>query len=125
MIKNLWNNIHLYCGCHNELVPMHFHDGAANREAGVDTLSAFYACPKYDPENRKYGEKPCMNRMTVEDMEKAVEVLSSVLEDAQAKGDLVNLEGFAWRSNKDIEYRVVKHNRTGIHMTAVNYRVLK
>lgn len=124
MIKNLWNFIHVYCGCHQENVELQVHEGAQNQNSGADYLSAFYACPKYYEENRRPGEKACLNHISIQDYQDMVEHLSSILEAGMKEGISVNLQGLSWTNKRDVEFKVFEHSRDGIGITAVNKRAI-
>lgn len=124
MIRNLWKNIHLRCGCHDKPVKMSPHDSASHYD-GQEDLTAFYACPKYYEEYREAGESPCFNRLSVKDYESMVETISTLLTNAEKERSEINLEGLAWKNKNGIEFRVYKHNRNGIYISMINKRVIK
>ena len=124
MIRNLWKNVHFICGCHGNEKPVYmiFHEGAENQRFGAGTLSGFYSCPKYYPENRNPGENACFNRMTVEDCQDFIEHLSKVLE--SGTGVFVNPQGFAWTSDDGVEFTVTGQTNNGYYVSVVNHRAL-
>lgn len=101
MITGLWKMIEIYCGNnHEELVPLQPVQGP---------LSLFYACPKYYEDNRKENEKKCSNRINLNDYNSLVEHLTKILSEAEENDEILNLEGYKWKS-KGIMYEVFKHN---------------
>ena len=69
MITGLWKNVRLVCGN-----PAHSTNEIMFLKQTPEDV--FYACPKYDPENRSPDEKPCMNRISVNEAEKMLDVLA-------------------------------------------------
>jgi hypothetical protein len=118
MVKNIWKNIHIYCGCHKPLtnIKMMPHEGTEGRDM-------FYSCPKYYPENREYGEKACGNRISITDYKKMVEHISDILEDAMQSRAQIDLTGMSWSSN-GIDFTIQKHDRDYIEVAIINRRTI-
>ncbi len=96
MIKNLWSFTKFYCDNHDKPVPMIFKQGPK---------SLFYSCPEYA--KRYQGGKGCPNRMSIEDAEKILEVISERKEEDRKANLMSNLTNFRFNV-KGIECRVIK-----------------
>ena len=117
MITNLWNKIDVFCGCHDECSPVRLipHEGPH---------SMFYSCPKYYPENRNENEIACANRLNLIELEEAIERISREMEDG-GTFSVVNLRGFKWKNKKSTEFKVIRHDNTGISLSIRNIRSLR
>ena len=121
MISNIWNQIRICCGCHGkETVMMMPHDGSEASAQGGKTGSIFYSCPRYYPENRSENERACFNRISIAEYEELVLKISSVLESADASGQVLNLSGMCWTNKRGTKFKVLKHERTLILVSVVN-----
>lgn len=99
IIKNFWQQVSLFCGCHNKPVEM-----IPNTKGST----LFYSCPKYYEENREKGEHACANRIKLDDYQSAVEHLSTIIAQNEMDGNVENLTGYRW-NDKGIEFEVIKH----------------
>ena len=54
--------------------------------------SVFYACPEYD--KKYHGEKGCPNRVSTEIVEQILDILGEKIEEAEQKGEEINLKPF-------------------------------
>lgn len=116
MITGLWKNVRLVCGN-----PAHSsHEYMFLRETGEDV---FYACPKYNPENRDSSEKPCMNRISIAEAEKMLENLSEKIQQEEENHGafFANNYRFETRIGK---YRVMNHSPEDLIIMALNKRSL-
>ena len=114
-IKNIWNFITLYCGCHEEPVLM-----TANTKG--NTL--FYSCPKYYEENREPGEKTCVNRIKLDDYQDAVEFLCKKIIETSTNESYEDLIGFTW-SKKNMEFKIIKYLENDIRLSVINKTAVK
>lgn len=105
IIKNLWNNIEIVCGCHEEKVLLQPNENGS---------TLFYSCPKYYSANRKEGEKACSNRISMNDYQALVEYIGGKLADAELRNEREHLEGFHWKK-RNIEYTIEKHDMESNH----------
>lgn len=113
MIKNIWKNIDVVCGNHEDL-----HTRLIPTQ-GKDSM--FYACPKYRSENREEGERACPNRITLKDYEAMIKHLSDKLEEGCG---FINLTNHQWTS-KGIEFKVLKHRDDYIRVSMLNKKSLQ
>ncbi len=120
MITNVWNNIRIFCGNHGEdfSIEMTPHEGA-------DGLDMFYSCPKYYPENRTESERPCGNRITINEYKDMVEHLSKMIEDAEIQYQKLDLAGYKWRSKRGVAYMVFRHTKKHIDVLVYNKQAFK
>lgn len=116
MVKNMWKQIVLVCGCHEEEVIMNIIQGPS---------SLFYACPKYYPENRENGERACANRINLVDYEKMVDYLSDKIEESLLEGNKEDLTNLNWVYKGVIEFKVLEHKNGMIKVRMKNKKALK
>lgn len=114
MIKNLWKNVKIYCGRHEELVEL------VPNEKG-STL--FYSCPKYYSMNREPNEKACANRISMMDYQMIVEHLGDVISMAEQNQEMINLTGHRWKK-KNIRCEVVDHENGEYKVKVINTKSL-
>ena len=114
MIKNLWKNTTFYCMNHEKYEVMEIRQGPKE---------IFYACPKYYPDNRSEGEKPCMNNMYIQIAQQAVEHFAGIIEEYEKQGIDVNIKGEKW-VNKNVEFKVLEHKRDSLKIGILNRKFL-
>lgn len=114
LISGIMANIELYCGNHHEPVRMSLIQGP---------FSAFYACPKYNDEERKPGEHKCANRLSVTNLERMVDHINSMLCDNGSLNNSVNIKGHVWRDN-GVDYKILVHNRDKICVQCLDHSAL-
>ena len=115
VIKNLWNNVSLICGCHEKetfLTP------------NMKGNSLFYSCPKYYDMNREQGERACTNHITVDDYERIILCLGDIIANNEKNNIVGNLTGHTWSDGK-IQYKVVRHDENKIYVSVVNEIALR
>lgn len=113
MIKNLWACTKIYCDNHEEPRLMRFKTGPR---------SVFYACPEHD---KKYkGEKACPNRISTEDLESILHILSEKIEEEEKNGGSINLTGWNFHY-KSIDCRVLKHEPSDIRIAVISKRAFR
>lgn len=110
MMKNLWSFTKFYCGNHAEPIPMIFKQGPK---------SIFYSCPEYA--KRYQGEKGCPNRISIEDAEKILDVISERKEKDQGANILSNLTNYHF-TVKGIECRVIRDDYGCLSIAVKNKR---
>lgn len=100
MITGMWKNVVLVCGNdHEEEQEMYI------RQTEED---AFYACPKYNPENRTPDERPCMNRISVAEMEHVLDAISEKIQQDEEDGGMCFLKNYAFET-KVGKYKILEH----------------
>lgn len=117
MVKNLWKNITLVCGCN------HCMETEMKLVQGPSSL--FYACPRYYPENREKGEKACANRINLIDYEKMVDHFSEEFENSIMEGCNVDLTNSEWVYKKQIVFRVLGHKNGQLKVSMYNKKAIK
>lgn len=110
MIKNIWAVTKVYCDNHSNPLLMQFKTGPH---------SLFYACPEHD--NKYKGKIACPNRISIDDLEALLEVLSQKIETEEADGGTINLTGWKFR-HKYINCRVIRYEPNDIHLAITNGR---
>ena len=83
MITGFAKKITLVCGNHEHPVEM------SVKETETD---AFWACPKYYPDNREEFESPCMNRISIYEYEKMLNKLMDLVQEDEEDGGEVYLK---------------------------------
>jgi len=116
MIRGFWQTTALVCANHNDgnEVVMLLKQGPKN---------LFYACPKYEPENRSGDECACVNRISLKEFEGMLNKIFSVLEKADENGTVLNLTNFSWKSRM-LEFKVLAHTNTEMKVQVLNRKVL-
>ena len=125
MIANIWKDIHVFCGCHEDPVELTPHTGSTDYVQGGKENSMFYSCPRYYPENREEGERACFNRLGIGEYEQMVTHISKKLEGDDDEYSAINLTGHKWKSKYGIEFRIIRHTRDHIDVSVVNRRATK
>ena len=121
MITNIWNKINFYCDNHKEPIPFIVQQGVQS-QAG--SFSSFYACKKYNKQEREENEKPCLNRLNFFDAEAIVKEISKKLADAEFNGIEINLTNMNFKT-KNIDVRILKHTSDKIDVAILNRKVFK
>ena len=103
--------IHVYCGNnHQELEELKIEEGM---------YQLFYACPKYQMENRNPNEKACNNRISVDDYENMITHVSSMIEEAEMNNTMLDLTNVKW-VKKNIEFTIFEHTKDSIKIFMKN-----
>ena len=111
MISGMWKNVVLVCGNDHE-IPQEMYVRQTDKDA-------FYACPKYYPENRDPDERPCMNRISVAEMEHMLEVISEKIQQDEEEGGMCFLKNFTFET-KVGKYKVLEHNADVLKIQVLN-----
>jgi hypothetical protein len=80
---------------------------------------AFYACPKYYPENREPDEQPCMNRISVTEMEHVLDALSEKKQEDEEDGGECYLKNYAFATRIG-KYKVLEEKEGLLKIQALN-----
>ena len=116
MITNSWQNTHLFCIYRHETpVEMVLQSGQ----------TVFYACPKYDLEQLGENERRCNNRLSIADFDKALEHIHQKLQEAEENDEFYNLTNYRWKTNKNIEFVVLKHEGDSIDLGVINWKAIR
>ena len=114
MLSNFWKGLSFYCmNGHEHPIQMVCKEGN----------SLFYACPKYNDDNRLTGEHKCANRLSITDLERLVDHINSKLCDDGFLNNVVNLKGHVWREN-GVDYKILVHNRDKICVQCLDHSAL-
>ena len=116
MITGMWERIKFVCGNHpgNDDIKSTIQDRGD---------SPFYSCPKYYPENREEGERPCYNRASTKSIEKFINYISEIIMEAELNDEDVNLKNRVF-SIGGIEYKVLDQAGFNMKVSFVNRRAL-
>ena len=118
-----FRNTRLFCACHDEPVEMTIHEGSQYAAFNGSSGSIFYSCPKYYEDNRKEGEKPCFNRLSLTEYEQLIENLHNKFD---GEGfEQVNLTGYRYTNQKGTTFHVLKHGISHIDVSVLNNRALQ
>ena len=117
MITGMWKNIRLVCGnpAHCSLETMFL------RQTPEDV---FYACPKYNPENREANEKPCMNRISIYETEKMLDLLSDKIQREEENHGSFFAANYRFET-RTAKYLVLRHTPDELVIQVLNKRALK
>lgn len=118
MIKNLWQHVRFFCiNNHDEPPELIIQQGK----------TAFYACPKYLPENRAADEKMCVNRLNLDDANGIVQKLCTIIEEEDNFGmsDLTNYEFFYRGLRAKVKVKILKYRNDDIRLGILNLTALK
>ena len=117
MITGMWKNMRLICGnpAHSSTETMFI------RQTAEDV---FYACPKYSPENRTMGEKPCMNRISIHEAEKMLEKLSDKIQEEEENLGSFFAANYRFET-RTARYRVLKQTPDELIIQVLNKRALR
>ncbi len=102
MIKGLWENVTLYCN--------HRHETPVEMVVEQGPKTVFYACPKYHEYNREEGEKACANFLYLNEYEKMLTKISSLFEEADKEGEILNLTNYKWTEN-GVDFEIFEHKK--------------
>lgn len=119
MIKGLWNNVELVCGCHGDEIPVE--KKIMTPKAGYKSM--FYSCPRYYPENRMPDEKACVNHVNIEDFQKILDIICKKTEEQMIFGQNAVLQGFSFKV-KDIDIKVISHTSEKIVISVCNKKAI-
>ena len=111
MISGLWNKVRLVCGNH--------HDEPQNLIILQTDKDAFYVCPKYNPLNRTESDRVCMNRISVQETEKILNILSDKIIEAEDQGQSLNLTHYRFETRVG-RYQVLRHTPDELVISAYN-----
>lgn len=90
MIKNLWKNVTLCCGCHDKNIEM---------ELTLKGATMYYSCSE------------CNNRIKADDFQEAVEYVGEEIEKSKRENIQSDFEGMKW-TKKSIEYQVIHYDES-------------
>ncbi len=124
MIKNIWSKISIYCGNHDHPVKMEPHEPSTYSKWSGGNNSMFYSCPKYYPDNRIEGEKPCFNHLSMAEYEDMVMHISGLIEEAGLDSQ-VDLTGLKWINKKGTEFEIMEQDMDHIRVKFINNRAIK
>lgn len=120
MITDMWKSVCFVCGNKS-----HETEQEMYVRTSVDSIrqieDVFYACPKYKPENREKGEKPCLNHISVAECEKILNQLADIIIEGEENDTVVNLANRVFET-KTTRYKVLSHNANGIKISVLNLR---
>ena len=113
LIKNLWACTSVYCGNpkHDHFVPM---------ELKMGPRSVFYACPEYA--KRYTGGCGCPNRISPEDFEKILDIISKKITASEINNEQIDLTNFQF-TYKQIACRVLEHYDGKLSLLLLNKKV--
>ena len=113
LIKNLWKITVFYCGNHESPIKMDILQGPH---------SAFYRCPEYV---LKYAKKKgCPNRISPEEAEGILCMLSERIQKEALDGKELNLTGILF-TYKNIDCKVIYYAEDRIYLCVTNKRTVK
>lgn len=115
IVKNIWEKVKIYCGCHDELVEL---------TPNTKGSTLFYSCPKYYGANRAPNEKACTNRISMDDYQALVEHIGDILYENEVKRISENLTGHKWK-RRNIEYEIIREENNFFYVKIINRAALK
>ena len=120
MIKNFWDKIHIYCGCHDgEMVEM---------QASKGNMQTFCVCPRCvkadgeHPDGHGEYERACRNTLGTVAATDIVDKIVSLKEKARREGEVVDLTNCMF-TVRGVMVRVLKDGTRNIRLSVVNKAV--
>ena len=111
MITGIWRNLKIMCGNnHEEPQEMYV------RQTDED---AFYCCPKYLPENRTPDEQPCMNRLSVYEIDKLLDNVAEEIQKEEDENGVAFIKNRRFHS-KNVDYKILEYTDTDMVIEAMN-----
>ncbi len=117
MITGIWKGVTLICGNpnHAENQQMYVREISLEEEKSRDKKLylkgkpdyAFYCCPKYNPDAREEDEKACFNRISVAEMEKAMNIICDKIEEDEETCGAAFIKNYRF-STKVADYKVLE-----------------
>lgn len=102
IITGSWRNTTLVCGKHQNTSNPPVME--LQLRQGIPT----YCCPKCNILACEDDEPVCNNRLSVNEYEKMLSYIATVISDADEAGESPNLTNFQW-SRRNLRYRVLQH----------------
>ena len=87
-------------------------------------MNMFYSCPKYYPDQREPDEACCRNHISMKEFENMLSHISSILEEGEKNGKVINLVGTSWTSRTGVKYRILKHTDKHIDVWCLDEKKL-
>ncbi len=113
LITGSWKDTTLVCGNHKETGDF------PKMELDTSSRLLAYVCPKCSALNRKDDEPVCKNRLTVYDYEKMLDHIASLVADADANDEVLNLNNYRWK-RKTTEFKVLKHDGNSMTISVID-----
>lgn len=117
MITGFWKGVTLICGnsFHEENQEMYIREISLEEEKARDKKLylkgkpdyAFYCCPKYNPDAREEDELACFNRISVAEMEKAINMICDKIESDEEECGTSFIKNYKFET-KAAEYKVLE-----------------
>ena len=117
MITGIWKGVTLICGnkCHEDNQEMYVREISLEEEKARDKKVylrgkpdyAFYCCPKYNPDARSDDENACFNRISVAEMEKAMNAVCDKIEQEEEENGAAFIKNYRFET-KAAEYKVLE-----------------
>ncbi len=117
MIAGIWKGVSLICGNpnHEENQEMYVREISLEEEKSRDKKLylkgkpdyAFYCCPKYSPDARDEDESACFNRISVAEMEKAINMICDKIEQDEEECGAAFIKNYKFET-KAAEYKVLE-----------------
>jgi len=120
MITDMWKNVKFVCGNGHETEQEMYVRSSIDSIKQIEDV--FYACPKYRPENRTKGEQPCMNRISVAECEKILNMLADEIMRAEEEDRVIRLTNRKYETNV-AKYRILKHDGDSIVVSVLNKKL--
>lgn len=111
MITGMWKNLRIICG--ND------HDEPQEMYVRQTEEDAFYCCPKYSPENRDEFERPCMNRISVAEVEKALDMIDKKIQDEEEQAGQAFVKNYKF-STRVCTCKVLEANGLDLTLRMLN-----
>ena len=134
MITGIWKGVKLICGNprHEPDQEMFVREMSLEEEKSRDKKVylhgkpdyAFYCCPKYDPNMREDDESACFNRVSVAEMEKALDVLSDKIQTDMDENGTAFIKNYRF-STKAADYKVLEHKGDNLVLQVLNKKAIK
>lgn len=117
MITGIWRGVTMVCGnpYHEDCQEMYVREMSLEEEKSRDKKQylhgkpdyAFYCCPKYNPDARRDDERACFNRISVAEVEKALNIICDKIEEDEAETGASFIKNYRFET-KVAEYKVLE-----------------
>ena len=135
MISGIWKDVKLICGNPehgDQQLEMYIRQTTLEQEKAEDKKKylhgkpdyAFYCCPHYDPESRSDDERPCFNRCSVGEIEKAMNMLSEKIEHDEETNGTSFIKNYKF-STKAADYKVKEAKGRSLVLQVIAHKAIR
>lgn len=79
----------------------------------------FYACPKYNPDEREEYERPCINHISINEYQHMLETFSEKIQEKEEDGSTFFAKNLKFKT-KNAEYKILVHTPRELVISVLN-----